>query len=583
MSLKPNYLINFSLPNAFLLVILLSTLIYILGSEHTAKKVWAQFEYQKVGNYSIKSKEHLVKQFPVTGVNQIDRLLISGKIDFYDENSLARVILVDQNHHEYLIFESYPLIADTKSFSITDQCEETCDMEPITPDSIKLEVINASLKVDKNDFYNNQTQSNTQSHKLLKLQIKTEKNNDKINKINEKSEKHKISWIAGDTSIAKKSFEEKKRLFYKQDTSASDVLPNLQGYEYYKGGIFEITAEPNNSFSTNEASSNYPPFWDWRNVHGENWMTSVKDQGNCGSCWAFSATGMTEALINLYFNQHFNYDLSEQAALSCNNVNCQYGASPGVALNYYRNSGAVPEACFPYTATEEPCSNQCADWQNQTIRINDWNGYNHPITPDEFKKDLIQKGPLSTGIPWGESLTHGIVMVGWETDITDGQPIWIYKNSWGADWGESGYAKVKLGNFVGVTANWIILPITIANNNPTINCVDKDNDGYCNWGISLQKPDTCPIACNIEKDCNDANPSLGPYDANFNCIAAISPTPSTPKPGDTNGDGDVDVFDYTVLLNHYGQSGLSFSGGDFTGDGIADAADLLTLLNNYGL
>lgn len=55
-------------------------------------------------------------------------------------------------------------------------------------------------------------------------------------------------------------------------------------------------------------------------------------------------------------------------------------------------------------------------------------------------------------------------------------------------------------------------------NNYEINCVDKDGDNYCNWGISENKPYTCPSNRKAEKDCDDSDSSLGPFDSNFNCI-----------------------------------------------------------------
>jgi hypothetical protein len=51
--------------------------------------------------------------------------------------------------------------------------------------------------------------------------------------------------------------------------------------------------------------------------------------------------------------------------------------------------------------------------------------------------------------------------------------------------------------------------------------VDKDNDGYCNWGISAEKPSTCPSFCKSQKDCDDSNPLKGPFDENLNCLAYI--------------------------------------------------------------
>ncbi len=83
----------------------------------------------------------------------------------------------------------------------------------------------------------------------------------------------------------------------------------------------------------------YPSSLDWRNKDGQNWVTPIRDQGDCGACWAFSSTSVVESRINILLNDpNFDKDLSEQYLVSCDSAN--YGCSGGdeiLALDYYKN------------------------------------------------------------------------------------------------------------------------------------------------------------------------------------------------------------------------------------------------------
>ncbi len=92
--------------------------------------------------------------------------------------------------------------------------------------------------------------------------------------------------------------------------------------------------------------------FDWRDKDGENWVTPVKNQGSCGSCWAFSAVGAAESAFLIYTNDPgMNIDLSEQHLVSdCCSVGSCGGGVPRSALEYIRDTGVPDEDCFPYTA-----------------------------------------------------------------------------------------------------------------------------------------------------------------------------------------------------------------------------------------
>jgi hypothetical protein len=357
----------------------------------------------------------------------------------------------------------------------------------------------------------------------------------KIDILNHNLRARKALWVAGETPISRLSYEEKKALF-------GGMVPELNGYEYYIGGIFEL--DPNAVYvapqSEGMSSSNsIVSSFDWRSRHGANnisspyynkdgngWITSVKDQieSSCGSCWAFSAIGSVEAMTNLYFNHFINPDLSEQELVSCSyNRGCDSGGWPSVAHEYIKNNGVVDEITFPYQAADINCSERGAS-PNEQIKIAAYNT-TMPSTFENLKKGLMQS-PISLGIT---SWHHALTLVGYKVlqvgdDIGDGeigltygiilepgddrigQTVWIFKNSFGTSWGayNNGYvymlvsAITKFDNY-----SQPIMPIYSKNySDADIICADRDGDGYYYWGIG-SKPATCPLSAPNDPDKDD--------------------------------------------------------------------------------
>jgi len=195
-----------------------------------------------------------------------------------------------------------------------------------------------------------------------------------------------------------------------------------------------------------KSPSDLPPSWDWRNVNGENWMTPVKSQGLCGSCWAFSTVGTIESTYKIeQADSSLNPDLSEQDLVSCSNAGSCSGGLLDPAFRYVKTTGICDENCFPYKAADVPCSDKCSNWKNNLWKINDFNGV-HSIF--EIKRMLICNGPLSVGLIWPGGGGHAVVLVGYDDTIkdcmlgNDGNGCWIIKNSWGTGWGNNGYGTI---------------------------------------------------------------------------------------------------------------------------------------------
>jgi C1A family cysteine protease len=212
----------------------------------------------------------------------------------------------------------------------------------------------------------------------------------------------------------------------------------------------------------------YPPAFDWRNNNG-NLVTPVKNQGNCGSQWAFVAVALVEARIKIaraaIGGDTSNIDLSEQHLVSCNTATPNNGCSGGnvnIALQFMRTTGIVSEGCFPYIAANGNCANICANWQNSLVKvtgINTITEINKIDLVNRLKEAVSSIGPAGVYMDMYSSLSsysggvisslsgtllggHCVVVVGYGN--AGGSDYWICKNSWGTSWGEQGYFRIGI-------------------------------------------------------------------------------------------------------------------------------------------
>jgi len=198
---------------------------------------------------------------------------------------------------------------------------------------------------------------------------------------------------------------------------------------------------------------------DWRN-NGGNFVSPVKDQADCGSCWAFAAVGALESLIAIADNTPGSFlDLSEQILVSCcsGNLGCD-GGYMSLTASFMKDYGAYLETCFPYTAADTSCSNACSGWQSLAYQIGNY--WLITQSADALKAAVGTYGPVQVTMDvYGDFYNYGsgvyeyaagsyqgghaILCVGYaDTPGQYGGGYFICKNSWGGEWGESGFFRI---------------------------------------------------------------------------------------------------------------------------------------------
>ena len=207
-------------------------------------------------------------------------------------------------------------------------------------------------------------------------------------------------------------------------------------------------------FPQNEDPHALPKTVDWRE-HG--FVTPVKNQGRCGSCWAFSTTGSVEG-------QHFRatgklISLSEQNLVDCSAPENDHGCQGGLtdqAFSYIAvNGGIEKESDYPYQGAQGKCQFDPSKVAATVASYVDIQQQNET----QLMEAVATIGPISVGIDakgdgfmyykrgifYADNcsprlLDHGVLVVGYGTE--NGQDYWLVKNSWGPNWGLNGYVKM---------------------------------------------------------------------------------------------------------------------------------------------
>jgi cathepsin L len=235
----------------------------------------------------------------------------------------------------------------------------------------------------------------------------------------------------------------------------TDLTPQEFKDQYVGGLRAEVGSYGCKSFSS--SASGAPSSIDWRQKGAVN---PVKDQGQCGSCWAFATTANAESVWAISTGQLL--DLSEEFLVDCAsgvgyfNMGCN-GGQPDSAFKYMINNGQCTEASYPYKAGTTKTAGSC---QKCTAAPVHFSGC-YDVTPKDQVSLMaaVSKQPVVIAIEadtryfqsysggildstsCGEKLNHAVEIVGYGTE--NGVDYWNVRNSWSSSWGESGYVRIK--------------------------------------------------------------------------------------------------------------------------------------------
>ncbi|GAB2231601.1 hypothetical protein Droror1_Dr00010619 [Drosera rotundifolia] len=204
-----------------------------------------------------------------------------------------------------------------------------------------------------------------------------------------------------------------------------------------------------------ENFTDVPASIDWRSLGA---VTPIKNQGQCGCCWAFSAVASTEGINEIKSGTLTS--LSEQEIVDCdtngNDQGCN-GGTPDGAFTYIINSGGLTtESNYPFQGTQGTCNSNSFPAAATLSSYQDV-----PTNSESSLQQAVANQPVSVAIDasgsdfqnyaggvftgsCGTNLDHAVTVVGYGT-ADDGTDYWIVKNSWGTSWGEQGYIRMQRG------------------------------------------------------------------------------------------------------------------------------------------
>ena len=259
-----------------------------------------------------------------------------------------------------------------------------------------------------------------------------------------------------------KSFSNDNFIVFKNNSMLVDTVNN-QNKSYtlelnmfsdnYPQQFNEFTIKEPNIHHNLDLDDIVPENVDWRN---KNAVTHVKNQLDCGSCWAFSTTGAVEAVVAIKTGKLHN--ISEQQLVDCSSDEGNQGCNGGTMDQGFQyiidNDGICSESEYPYVAQQEQCEDCKTD-----VTISNYSDIER--NDEKILKRAVSHQPVSVAIQanqpsfqqyssgiysdtnCGTQLDHGVLVVGYGYDMFHRMDYWIVKNSWGPDWGEDGYIRIQ--------------------------------------------------------------------------------------------------------------------------------------------
>jgi len=268
-------------------------------------------------------------------------------------------------------------------------------------------------------------------------------------------------WIVNELYIKRINSENRSYTLGHNQFSGMDEFDFIK-YIMINNDIFNREVRSYKFISSNQTVP-LPSYVNWVEA---GYVTPVKDQGQCGSCWSFSTTGALEGAYGIKYGKLMSF--SEQQLVDCDNLKNggkDHGCNGGLMDNAFswihKNNGLCEESDYPYVSgngKSGSCKTSCSNIPNSKIQ-----SYVDVLEGDSYFMSALLLQPLAIAIEadqrdfqlyksgvftgtCGTNLDHGVLAVGYGTETETGKDYYLVKNSWGTTWGENGYIKLGRGS-----------------------------------------------------------------------------------------------------------------------------------------